>query len=97
MSWVHVGSDDNRKNRMVELGNHFWNNPSFNEKTDPYREWMSINFPRQRLGCHYCPIFLCVDPDEFGTKPSTKFSISKFLSNVKFIYLSSVQICIGSR
>ena len=96
MSWIHVGSDDNRINRMIELGNHFWDNPRFNEKTNPYREWMSINFHQKLLGCHYCPSFVCADPDLFGTKKGSNAAISKSVSHIKFIYLSSVQICNGN-
>ena len=80
MSWIHVGSDENRINRMVEFGNHFFNHHHFNESENPYREWMSINFPRQLLGCHFCPAFVCGDPDEFGTKKGSNGSISKFVS-----------------
>ena len=79
MSWIHVGSDETRVERMIQFGNHFWNNPTFNPRTNPYREWMSINFPQGRLGCQYCSTFLSVNPDEFGTKPSKKNAISKFI------------------
>ena len=75
MSWVHVGFPPNRIERMIEVGNHFWNNPSFCPQTTPFREWMSINFLKKRVGCHYCPIFLGVDPSEFGKSPSTCVSI----------------------
>ena len=90
MSWVHVGSSANRVDRMIELGNHFWDNPSFSPQTTPFREWMSINFLRKEVGCHYCPIFLGVDPRDFGTNHGSCQSIGIIFSTLQDISITPI-------
>ena len=92
VSWVHVGSSANRVERMIELGNHFWNNPSFCPQTTPFREWMSINFFKKEVGCHYCPIFLGVDPRDFGTNHGSCQSIGIIFSISQNISITHIWV-----
>ena len=76
LRFPRVGDKSQELRRFKELGDHFFGDCVFKDKTNPFkRPWIGINFPGKKMGCLDCAKLFNVDPIEFGTKKATEAHI----------------------